>query len=371
MIKGEQMTSQRVDTNHPGDGNSKIKAFIVDDSPMMCRVMEKILGKDPDIRVLGHALSGKEALAFLSSNPCDLCTLDVHMPGMNGLTVLKHIMIRHPIPTLMVSAFTSDGSRVTFEALRYGAVDFFQKPSHQGGEDLEAQADLLRIKAKRAAKVHLEAARYLRLRPSEKISRETQKNKKEYARSITIVYASVGGYAAILSLIPMLSPDLKTPLVVSMGILPKYLDSFTEYLKGYAPVETVRAKDTQELRPGFIYLKSEDEAAHLEKQGERLYMHLTPRADLSTEEGAIDLLLLSASEVLGQNALTVFLSGDGSKGLTGAREIIRNQGRVLAQTPETCLSPELPGLIMKSLDVKAYSPLELAEHISQWRGTDG
>jgi two-component system chemotaxis response regulator CheB len=107
----------------------KIRVFIVDDSPLMCRAMGRILSDDPDIEVVGQALSGKHALAEMPKAECDVCTLDVHMPGMNGLTVLKHIMIRFPKPTLMVSAFTSDGSRVTFEALRYGAVDFFQKPS--------------------------------------------------------------------------------------------------------------------------------------------------------------------------------------------------------------------------------------------------
>ncbi len=363
------MTSQQINSTHPGEGKSRIRAFIVDDSPMMCRIMKKILGNDPDIEVLGYALSGREALSFLSSNHCDLCTLDVHMPGMNGLTVLKHIMIRHPIPTLMVSAFTADGSKVTFEALRYGAVDFFKKPSHQEGEDLEKQADILRIKAKRAARVHLEAARYLRLKPGTDTLKVESEAQAEDARCAVIIYASVGGYAALLSLVPNLSPDLRPSLIISMGIQGRYLDAFTEYLKGYAPLKTLRARNRQRLKAGHIYLKSEDEAAHIEREGDSLYMHLTPRTDLSKEEGAIDLLLLSASEVLGNDALTIFLSGDGHKGLTGAREVIRNEGCILAQTPETCLSPELPRFIIENLGVKAYSPSELSKHISLWRCT--
>ncbi len=347
-------------------GEGKIKAFIVDDSPMMCRIMEKILEQDPDIQVLGHALSGQEALAFLSSNSCDLCTLDVHMPGMNGLTVLKHIMIRHPVPTLMVSAFTGDGSRVTFEALRYGAVDFFQKPSHQGGEDLEAQADLLRVKAKRAAMVQLEAARYLRLRPRGRIHQDKKDQETGQTQGIVIINASTGGYAALLSLVPLLSDGLKVPVVVSLGTQAKYLHAFTEYLKGYAPLDVLRADESQELRPGTVYMISEDEAAHLERRKGRLCMNLGPRPDLSTEEGAIDLLLLSASEVVGRGVLCVFLSGDGFKGLTGAREILRNHGRVLVQKPETCLAPELPRQLIRELKAEAHLLSELAGNISRW-----
>ena len=349
------------------EGDRKIKAFIVDDSPMMCRVMEKILGKDPDIEVLGHALSGQEALAFLASHACDLCTLDVHMPGMNGLTVLKHIMIRYPVPTLMVSAFTGDGSRVTFEALRYGAVDFFQKPTGGGGEDLEAQAELLRIKAKRAARVQLEAARYLRIRPRGCVSKGSGSRSLEADEGLVIINASTGGYAALLSLVPMISPDLKVPVIVTLGTQSKYIRAFTDYLRSYAQVEVTGLEGTQELRSGTIYMVGEEQSIGLKREGDTLRMSLGQRSDLSAEEGAIDLLLLSASEVVGTGVLCAFLSGDGTKGLTGAREISRTNGRIMVQKPETCLAPELPRKILQELGAEACSLRDLAAFVSRWR----
>ncbi len=345
--------------------DSPIKTFVVDDSPLMCRIMTKILSEDPQIEVLGHALSGKEALSFLSSNPCDLCTLDVHMPGMNGLTVLKHIMIKYPVPTLMVSAFTGDGSRVTFEALRYGAVDFFQKPSQQGGQDLEAQGDLLRIKVKRAARVRLEAARYLRLRPYSKASVEKH---NDSIQSVVVIGTSTGGYAALLSLVPCLEKPPSAPVLISLGTQACYIEAFTEYLKNYAPVMVKRAANQERLEPGTVYLIGEEEAAGLERDGTDVKLVLGKRADLSQNEGTIDLLLLSASELFGPGTLCIFLSGDGMKGITGAKEVLRNQGHVLVQRPQSCLAPELPDRVMKELGAKAHPLSELCNQITDWRG---
>ncbi|HID98457.1 MAG TPA: response regulator [Thermodesulfobacteriaceae bacterium] len=347
----------------------KTRVFIIDDSPMMCRVMEKILTDDPSIEVTGHALSGKEALMSLPSTKCDVCTLDVHMPGMNGISVLKHIMIKFPRPTLMVSAFTADGSKITFESLRYGAVDFFQKPSHKVGEDLMAQAHILRERVKRAARVQVGAARYLRLKPVfSKVSVPAAESSGAFPNGLVILNSSTGGYSALLSLLPGMTTPPEVPIVVSLGTPISYLDAFVNYLNGFVPFEVMRGKNNDKLISGRVYVISAQESAALEQRGDSLCLLLGERQDLSDDEGALDLLLFSASELFGPDALAVFLSGDEAKGLSGAKEVLRNGGKLIVQESSTCLSSEFPDKVVTHVDATSRSIGEISKILSNWTG---
>ncbi len=345
----------------------RIKVLVVDDSPLMCRVIKEALKDDEQMEVVGHALNGQEALEILSGGEVDVCTLDVYMPGMNGLTVLKNIMIRFPLPTLMVSAFTADGSRITFDALRYGAVDFFQKPTRQNGGDILKQAAVLQSRVRRAARTQVEAARYLRLKP---ISGPGSSNGHAVYPSrdqaAVIINAGTGGYSSILSLLPNMKARPRVPLIVSMGVPETCLNAFLEYLKKYVVFDLVRAGERQYLDAGKAYFLCSNEAAILEKENGRYLLVVKDHQDLASHEGAIDLLLFSASEYLGEGTLSIFLSGDGTHGLSGAREVIRNDGTVLVQRPETCLAPELPQALINEIDSDICSLNELAARAFAW-----
>ncbi len=135
-----------------GKVNSKIRVLVVDDSTLMSRQITSILNDDRKIEVVGRARDGLEALAMVGSLKPDVVTLDVEMPRMNGITALKHIMVKHCVPTVMISALTTEGARATFDALKYGAIDVIAKPSRREDESLDAQkADII-------AKVHRAAA---------------------------------------------------------------------------------------------------------------------------------------------------------------------------------------------------------------------
>jgi two-component system chemotaxis response regulator CheB len=348
-----------------GDNSKKTRVLVVDDSPLMCKVLTRLLSEDPTFQVVGQALNGKDAIEALSKIPCDVCTLDVHMPGMSGLSALKHIMIRSPVPTLMVSAFTSEGSKVTFEALRYGAVDFFQKPSQEKEEDLDAQKAILKERVKRAARVQMKAARYLRLRQVAGLTDaqgSTEHQAVETPDGIIAISASTGGYASLLSLLPLVS-NPSEPVVVFMRVQPGYLRAFVNYLGAYVPFNVRLAEDREVLRKGVAYFINSDDAASLDQEGENLLLRITPRPRLSDKESGLDLFLYSASEHFGHKVLAVFLSGDGAEGLSGAREVLRLEGKVLVQSPETCLAPETPALIAAEPGVETCLINDIAKRI--------
>lgn len=349
---------------NPKNNGSRIKTLVVDDSPLMCKVVSEILDEDGGFEVIGQALNGQEALRMLDSMPCDLCTLDVHMPGMNGLTVLKHIMIRYPTPTLMVSAFTADGSKITFDALRYGAVDFFHKPSRDNGKSMSEQGDLLRKKAKDAAKVQLDAVQYLRLRnPSRQPVKASRKKKTD---SMVIIHGATGSYASLLNLMPIMEKIPASPMIVSVSVDQEHLKAFVKYLQSYIPYDMNCAAGTQEIRPGSIYFMSKDQAGTFDYKKGKLVLETAPRPDLNDKEGGIDLLLFSAAEHFGRKALAIFLSGENNQGVTGAGELLRSNGSVMVQRLETCLRPELPEAVLEHKKAGSATLLELAKKASSW-----
>lgn len=313
----------------PGKGE-KTRVFIVDDSPMMCRVLERIFSDDDEICVVGTAMSGQAALEGLARGEANVCTLDVEMPGMNGITLLKHIMIRFPLPALMVSAFISEGARVTFDALRYGAVDFFQKPSQDSGMDLEAQKATLRLKVKKAAAVSMGAARYLRIgRTSAGKAPSKGQGKRDVPGGVTVIGTSTGGYASLLTLFPAFTAPPREPIIVVAGMPGQYLDFFIEYLQEYAPFPLRRVRDGDIIEGGVAYFVSGEEFSSLEQNGDGLSLRVTRRTNLSDREGPLDLLLFSASEHFSDGTLAVYLSGDAREGVSGAMEVERMGGEDL------------------------------------------
>ncbi len=348
--------------------NGPIKVLVVDDSPMMCKAIEKILVQDDQIEVADKALSGREALKALSSKQFDVCTLDVHMPGMNGLSVLKNIMVKYPIPTLMVSAFTGDGSRITFEALRFGAVDFFKKPARNGDREIKEQADLLIRSLKRASRVQVKAARYLRVRPvsgKESVKGETEYRPEELER-VCIIHGSTGGYSSVLAIVPFLTGLPKGAVVISLAVNKENLAAFVDYLKPYSVPCLSMITERIELRPGQVYFIPADYAAHFDKAGKGWEMSVKERPIESSKEGAIDLTLLSASESFCDGLLSIFVSGDSPFGATGAEEVIRNKGKLIVQKPAGCLAPYNPEMMIERFAADSAEPYELSRFVNSW-----
>ena len=131
--------------------DARVKVLVVDDSSFFSRQLKRTLEADRNIQVVGTAKNGKECLEFLAAQPAvDLITLDVQMPVMKGDTTLKHIMIRYPIPVLMISSFQTESLSKIFEFLQVGAIDFISKPEAQ--EDIGFYGKRLRDVVKRAAR---------------------------------------------------------------------------------------------------------------------------------------------------------------------------------------------------------------------------
>lgn len=316
-----------------------IKLLIVDDSKLMRRVISGIFEGVEEVTVVGEAENGKIALEMIPSLKPDVVTMDINMPVMDGLKALKHIMIKHPTPVVMCSTLTGDGRTVTFDALKFGAVDFIHKPSNHHPETLEAQHETIRRKVIQAARVEIEAVRYSRGKPGASAIQGNAYN------CVCGIGAAEGGYSALLKIIPRLRPDIPAAFVLVLYEASQNVNNLVRYLDDNSALKVERAIDAMPIEGGVLYIASGEEDVTIHSfYGE--YLKVAVDASPNTRN-SIDRMLLSLDEVMKDKAAGLILSGSGGDGLEGMNAIARSGGATIVQDPKTCLFREMPEAVIE------------------------
>jgi two-component system, chemotaxis family, protein-glutamate methylesterase/glutaminase len=332
-----------------------INILIVDDSAFIRKAIRSIFAADPDLHVIGEAENGRQALEQIPDLNPDIVTLDINMPEMDGLTTLKHIMIQYPRPAVMFSTLTKEGARETFDALRYGAVDFLQKPSNRDPRQIEVQKQTIIEKIKTAVAVEMDTVRYLRRTANASVYQEQNSCRCE---GIIGLGASEGGYSAFLKIIPQLRPELP---VTYLGVLhadDTNIDAFVDYLDEYCAMPILRAQEGAEVMAGVFYLAGGNQHVNLIEVDGHYRFQVSP-APFPERQAAIDQAFISIAELMGENAVGVILTGKGEDGIEGVGEIIRVGGSAIVQTPETCLSKERALAAIARFENQHLAPVQL------------
>ena len=338
--------------------SNKKKILIVDDSKMIRKGLSEIFEASNDFEIVGQAADGKEALAAIRRTQPDVVTLDVVMPEMDGLTTLKHIMIECPRPTVMLSSLTKDGSKTTFDALRYGAVDFISKPSKlEDDMDVGFLSEDITRKVNAAIEVNVAATSYIRPLPDNAGHEDMSDLRCE---KLIGFGAAEGGYGALMKIIPGLRQAQAAYIAVHY-IDEEHLDAFIDYLNEHSRIRVKRAEHDEVLQAGVCYLSSGSDYLTVHESGEDFVFHVNP-APFSTRRGSIDRLFFSIAEVMESQAVGVILSGAGVDGVEGLQEINRVGGTTIVQDSKTSLAKEMPkaaiatikpGYIISDADVSA------------------
>jgi len=327
-----------------GPSQEPVRLLIVDDSRLIRKAVRRLFESDGQVQVVGEAAHGREALDLLPQLKPDVITLDINMPIMDGLSTLKHIMIKHPTPTVMFSALTKEGATETFDALRLGAIDFMPKPSQSKGDDVTEQERLILQKVKIAAGIKTGAIRLLRTSRPEGREDRTLSTKPE---GIVILGASEGGYGALLKVIPQLPSDLPAAYLVVQYAESEHIAKFADYLNANSAIQVKRAMQGDLVMPGTCYLASGSEYTTLQADSGRITLQVNP-SPFPERRGAINMLMLSVSETMPQQAIGIVLTGKGTDGAEGAAEIRRVGGTVILQAPRTCLFQEMVQATMRT-----------------------
>ena len=338
------------------------KVLIVDDSSIIRQAIATILESSDVLEVVGEAASGKEALAKIPKLKPDLITLDIIMPNMNGLTALKYIMIFHPTPTVMLSSLTQEGSSITFDALRYGAIDFIAKPSNLEHEPLESQRNQIIRKSCIAARVRTNAIQYIRVKPNGSNKIKT----KMPCSDLVVLGVAEGGYGALLKIVPKLAVNNTTAYVVIFYETSAHVNGFIGYLNHFSEVEVRRPVNNALLEAGVCYISSGEEYVTVHGSRGNLKTHISP-APFSSRRGTIDMLMFSVAETVGKHAVGAILSGAGSDGAEGLEEMVRVGGGAIIQSPVSCLykSMALSALNLCEAEV-VVADMEIAAEINNF-----
>jgi len=316
--------------------NNKTKILIVDDSHLMREAVKDIFAATSNMVVVGEAVNGNEALQLIPMLAPDVVVLDVNMPVMDGITTLKHMMIQHPTPTIMLSTLTRDGATVTFDSLKYGAVDFLTKPSSLNG-DLNDQATRITDKVATAAGVKLEAMQFIR---GGKKTSTTSSIRHSEIKKIVTIGAAEGGYSALLKLIPGLDPGVPAAFIAILYAAAEHIDAFVRYLDRCSQIPVKRTTEGAPMENGVCYIGSGEEYVTIREQDGGYLLHVSP-APFSTQRGSINMLMMSTAELAGRKSVGVVLSGKGGDGAEGLDEIIVNGGNAIVQKPQSCLYREM------------------------------
>jgi two-component system chemotaxis response regulator CheB len=320
--------------------------LVVDDSAFMRRVIGDILSSTDEFRVVGTARDGHDALRKVHQLEPDLVTMDVEMPGLDGLSALGYIMSETPRPVVMLSAHTTEGGEATLRALDYGAVDFVAKPSGTISLDLDTVGERLLDALRAAATANLEmlpvrmgrrAAPAPPLRPGPR-----PRPRGAPAEAAVAIAASTGGPRALSELVPRLRSPLGAAVLVVQHMPARFTRTFAERLDGMGPLRVTEAAHGDVVRPDHLYLAPGDYHMRVVREGGEVRIALDQGPTLWGVRPAADPLFRSVAEVYGARSVGVVLTGMGRDGAGGLGAIVDAGGHGIAQDRATSVIFGMP-----------------------------
>jgi two-component system chemotaxis response regulator CheB len=344
-----------------------IRVFVVDDSAFARRAITRVLGADPGIKVVGEAASGTEALVRVPAARPDVVTLDIAMPGMDGLTALRSLLARDPgLRVLMLSVHTREGAEATIEALGAGAVDFVDK-SRFGLMEFEGLGRELRERIRALAAVrwsdkagggrngavvgpsHADGSGPSHVPPMD----------------LCVLGASTGGPAAIQQVLEALPADFPLPLAIVQHMPLGFTGPFARRLNQRCRLRVREAEDGDRLEPGNILIAPA--GLHMRVNG-NLAATLSPEPAQARHVPSVDVLMLSAARARPGRVLGVLLTGMGDDGADGMAAIHGQGGITLAESEATCVVYGMPRAAWERGAVTRLLPLPaLAEWLASLR----
>ena len=296
-----------------------IRVLLVDDSALVRDILRDILESESDIRVVGEACDGREAIAKVAELDPDIVTMDIEMPVMGGLEAIERIIAEHPVPILVVTALT--GARTAFSAVSKGALDVIEKPDIS----LINMKNLI-TKVRRLAKVDV-AAHLRAIKPPTAADAASSPAQTTQARIVAIA-ASTGGPHAIHTILSQLPATFPVPIVIAQHIADGFTQGMVDWLNAATPLNVKTANHGDILAAGSVYVNP---AEHSMRVTERGTIIMGDRDMSKIYHPSCDILLCSVASAFREHALGLIMSGMGDDGVLGMQAIRIARGVTLAQ----------------------------------------
>ena len=325
-----------------------LKVLIVDDSATVRQVLSRELAKDPGLQVVGAAPDPFAARELMQLHHPDILTLDLEMPRLDGLSFLKRLMEHRPMPVIVVSSLTPQGSALALQALEAGALDVLGKPGIAYGVGELVPQLISRLKALgrvRVAKktVGVEAAALPGL------SRTTNQ--------VLAIGASTGGTEALRRMLAMLPADAPGTMVVQ-HMPPGFTAQFAQRLNEVCQIQVKEAEHGDIVSPGICLVAPGDRHLLLRRDGAVYRADLRDGPKVGLHKPAVDVLFRSVAQSAGANAIGVLLTGMGRDGADGMKLLQGAGAPTIAQDEASSVVWGMPGEAVKLGAADQVLPLD-------------
>jgi two-component system chemotaxis response regulator CheB len=316
----------------------KIRVLVVDDSALMRKLIPQLLSADDSIEVVGTAMDGTFCLKKIEELKPNVVTLDLEMPGMNGIDTLKEIMRRQPVPVIVFSSHSTEGASVTLKALGLGAFDFVAKPRDASMHLGETAKELI-VKVKAAAECKLKP------RSLPGVVARPEKRAAPSAGSATKVVAigiSTGGPQALEYVLSQLPADFPGAIVVVQHMPEGFTEMFARRLDELCSLRVKEAQSGDALQPGRILICPGSRHMKVKRLplGDIAVLSDEPR--VNGHRPSADVLLRSVADEFQAQAVGVLMTGMGDDGAEGLGAVKQAGGMTIAQSEDSCVVYGMP-----------------------------
>ncbi|QHQ36888.1 protein-glutamate methylesterase/protein-glutamine glutaminase [Algicella marina] len=323
---------------------TRTRVVVVDDSSLMLKMITASLEAEGDIDVVGQARNPQEAREIIKRTDPDVVTLDVEMPGMNGLEFLEKIMSLRPMPVIMVSTLTKAGTDVTLSALHIGAVDAVAKPA--GREGLAIFGNELRVKVRnsRGARVRKWVPAQGRATGSTNVGGRGGAAPLSRISGVDLIAigSSTGGVAALFDVVAGLPPN-GPPIVITQHMPARFTGRFAARLGQQYAFDVKEAEHGEPIHAGQIRVAPGDRHLCIQRENGRIVTRLDGNSGpISGHIPSVDVLFNSVCSAIGASSIGLILTGMGRDGAAGLRAM-RNAGAfTIGQNESSCVVYGMP-----------------------------
>jgi len=340
----------------------QIKVMVVDDSAVVRQVMLDILGKAPDIKVIGTASDPIFAMQKMNIEWPDVITLDVEMPRMDGITFLRKLMAEHPTPVVICSSLTEKGAETTMQALAAGAVSIITKPK-MGVKQFLADSSNDLVSAVQAAALANMRRLAMPMPPiAAKLTADAMLPGNITAMAATTerivaIGTSTGGTQALEAVLTQL-PRVCPGMVIVQHMPEKFTAAFAERLNSLSQIEVLEAKNGDRVIPGRALIAPGGRHMLLKRSGAQYLVEVVDGPLVSRHKPSVDVLFRSVAKFAGKNATGIIMTGMGDDGARGMKDMFDVGCHTIAQDEASCVVFGMPKEAIKMQAVREVLPLE-------------
>jgi len=331
-----------------------VRVLVVDDSALMRKLIPRILEQDNSIEVVGTAIDGNFALKKIEDLSPEVITLDLEMPGLNGIDTLKQIMRRGRLPVIVVSSHSTAGASITLKALALGAFDFVAKPTDVAARMPEIASELIK-KIRAAAQSSGVQNQFL---PGETHHEQPNKMQPVAPTRIIAIGVSTGGPNALQYLFSQLPVEFPGSILVVQHMPDGFTELFAKRLDECCHIRVKEAQSGDLLVAGRALICPGNRHMKVKKLPLGNVAVLTEDAPVNGHRPSVDVLFHSVAKEFGSQAVAALMTGMGEDGAAGLGEIRATGGYTVAQSQETCVVYGMPkvaierGYVMRIADLQ-------------------